>query len=81
MMQGNVASSSHRDLRFLGQKSDRGGGTAIAVVLQGMLKLSARSGDGGGRGRSLGQPRRWKEAAKLGVSHRGETRSRVRRRP
>lgn len=27
------------DLRFLGQKSDRGG-TAIAVVLQGMLKLT-----------------------------------------
>ncbi|KAM0736244.1 hypothetical protein ACS0PU_010205 [Formica fusca] len=81
-MQGNVTSSSHRHLRFLGQKSDRGG-TAIAVVLQGMLKLtiSARSGDGGGRDRSLGQPRRWKEAAKLGVSHRGETRSRVRRRP
>lgn len=49
MMQGNVASSSHPNLRFLGQKSDRGGGIAITVVLQGMLKLSARSGDGGGR--------------------------------
>jgi len=63
-MLGN-ASSSHRDLHFPGQKS----GCAAAVNYSHRFstryaKLSTRSGGGGGRGWSLGQPRRWKEVAR-----------------